>query len=247
MKKVIALLWLLVLCGTAFAADYPEIGVCTGTRVRLREDPGTEGRILGLVEDRRHVFVILGEAWVDGQKWYEIDHPTQEGSAYISGQYVRYGWYYGRPTGEEFVKVRQMFGIFPEKAQALLGKGRKDEFGNLNYPGLVLRYDEEEMLSQVQVEKKGIRLFGIQVGDQLQKLLDLDMSEDARGALEEMIHDFHDIMNSEPEDDEPVDGPEGWSYTNQETGEEVFFGFGLNDKDEPAVEMIIWSCPRGEG
>ena len=246
MKRIVALL-LILWCGTAFAASYPEIGSCTGTRVRLREDPGTEGRILGLVEERRHVFVLLGEVWVDGQIWYEIEHPTQKGTAYISAQYVNYGWYYGRPTGKEFVKVRQMFGIFPEKAEALLGKARKDEFGNLNYPGLVLRYDDESMISQVQVEKRGIELFGIQVGDKVEKLFDLDITDDARGVLEDVIHDLHDIMNSEHDDDEPVEGPEGWGYANPETGEEVFFGFGLNDKDEPAVEMIIWSCPRGEG
>ena len=247
MRKVAALLWLVVLCGTAWGAVYPELGACTGTNVRLREDPGTDGRIVGKVEDRRHVFVLLGEAWVDGQKWYEIELPTQEGTAYISARYVNYGWYYNKPTGKEFVKVRQTFGIFPEKAEALFGKAKRDKFGNLNYDGLILRYDDEDMLHQVQIEKRGYALAGIRVGDPLTKLYDLDMSEDARGILEDVLHDFDDVITSEHDDDEPVDGPEGWGYTNPDTGESIFFQFGTNSKGEAVVDMMIWTSPEGEG
>ena len=247
MKKVIALLMVMLSCGAALAAEFPELGVCTGTNVRLREDPGTDGKIVGKIENKRHVFVLLDEVWVDGQKWYEIEHPTQEGTAFISGRYVNYGWYYGKPTGKEFVKVRQMFGIFPEKAQAIFGPAKRDKFGHLNYPGLILRYDDEDMLFQVQVGKRDYELMGIRIGDKVEKLFDLDITEDARGVLEDVIHDLHDILDTEHDDDEPVDGPEGWGYTNPDTGEEVFFEFGTNSKGEPVISMMLWSCPHGEG
>ena len=247
MKKFAVLLMLVLFCGTAWAASYPELGACTGTNVRLREDPGTDGRIVGKIESRRHVFVILDEAWVDGDKWYEIEHPTQEGTAFISGRYVNYGWYNGKPTGKEFVKVRQMFGIYPEKAQALFGKAKRDEFGNLNYSGLILRYDDEDMIQQVQIEKRNYTLAGIRVGDSVNKLFDLDITDDARGILEDIIHDLNDMMNTEPNDDEPVDGPEGWGYANPDTGESIFFEFTANSKGEPVIGRIIWTAPEGEG
>ena len=249
MKKAIAVLWLMVLCGSAWGASYPELGACTGTNVRLREDPGTDGRIIGKVEDRRHVFVLLGEEWVDGQKWYEIEHPTQKGTAYISARYVNDGWYYNKPTGRDFVKIRQTFGIFPEKAQALFGRAKRDNFGHLNYNGLILRYDDEDMLHQVQIEKRGYALAGIQVGDNLARLYDLDMSEDARSVLEDVIHDFNDIAAGEhnDDDDEPVDGPEGWTYINPDTSEEIFFEFGTNSKGETIINMMTWTSPQGEG
>ena len=47
MKKIIALLWLVLFCGSAYAMQYPELGVCHNDSVRLREDPGTDGRIIG--------------------------------------------------------------------------------------------------------------------------------------------------------------------------------------------------------
>ena len=242
-------MWLFVLCGSAWGASYPELGACTGTNVRLREDPGTDGRIVGKVEDRRHVFVLLGEAWVDGQKWYKIEHPTQKGIAYVAAQYVNYGWYYGHPTGKEFVKIRQTFGIFPEKARALFGPCEEDEFGNLHFEGFILHYDNERMLTHVQIETRAFGFAGIRVGDNLNSLLKLSMPAAARRELEEYIQDFTDIMNGKYEADEDgiIDGPEGWSYENKATGEHVFFGFGLNDDDEPAIDMISWSAPMGQG
>ena len=245
MKRIIAVLFVMLLCTSAFAAEYPELGVCIGDNVRLREDPGTEGKIIGRADTGTR-FVILGEIYADGQKWYEIDHPTKKSSAYIIAKYVNYGWYHGNngviPTGKDFIDVRLTFGIYPEKARALFGKGTKDEFGNLVYSGFSLRYDDEAIpaIHQVQINKRGYAAAGVQVGDTIKKLLRLGMPE-------YIITDLEEIQNSEHDDDEPVDGPEGWTYRNEATEEEIFFQFSINDKGEPIVDMILWTRPVAAG
>lgn len=242
MKRIITVLFVMFLCASAFGAEYPELGVCIGDNVRLREDPGTDGKIIGRADTGTR-FVILGEVYVDGQKWYEIDHPFKKGNAYIIAKHAQYGWYYERSTGEAFVNVRLTFGIYQEKARALFGKGTKDEFGNLVYPAFTLRYDDETTptIQQVQINKRGYALAGVQVGDNIKKLLRLGMPED-------IIKDIEDIQNTEPDDDEPVDGPEGWTYENKETREEIFFQFGFDDDNkETIVDMILWTAPHAEG
>ena len=245
MKKLIVVLWLMILSGCAFGVEYPELGVCIGDNVRLREDPGTDGKIIGRA-DTGTQFVILGETYVDGQKWYEIDHPTKKGSAYIIAKYTNYGWLHGNngviPTGKDFIDVRLTFGIYPDKARALFGKGTKDEFGNLVYSDFTLRYDDEAMpaIHQVQINKRGYAVAGVQVGDTIKNLLRLGMPE-------YIITDIEEIQNSEPDDDEPVDGPEGWTYRNEATEEEIFFQFSINDKGEPIVDMILWTRPVAAG
>ncbi|MBQ7665632.1 MAG: SH3 domain-containing protein [Synergistaceae bacterium] len=248
MKKLIVVLWLMILSGCAFGVEYPELGVCIGDNVRLREDPGTDGKIIGRA-DTGTQFVILGEAYVDGQKWYEIDHPTKKGSAYIVAKYANYGWLHGNngviPTGKDFIDVRLTFGIYPDKARALFGNVKKDEFGNLEYPGLTLRYDDEEegTIHQVQLTKGGIPIAGIQTGDSMKKLLQLGMPEDY---LKDFLNAIEEAKNNTNED-EAVDGPEGWTYRNEATEEEIFFQFSINDKGEPIVDMIIWTRPVAAG
>ena len=248
MKRFFVLLLLVILsCVPAFGAEYPELGVCTGDNVRLREDPGTDGKIIGRA-DTWTQFVILGEIYLDGQKWYEIDLPTEKGTAYIIARYANCGWYYGDygkviPTGKDFIDVRLTFGIYPVKARALFGEGRKDEFGNLVYSGFTLRYDDEKTIQQVEINKRGYALAGVQVGDSMKKLLQLGMPEDY---LKDFLNAIEEAKNNTNED-EPVDGPEGWTYRNEATEEEIFFQFSINDKGEPIVDMILWTRPVAEG
>ena len=249
MKKLIVALLLMILSGCAFGAEYPELGVCTGDNVRLREDPGTDGKIIGRADTGTR-FVILGEIYVDGQKWYEIDLPKEKGTAYIIARYANCGWYYGNygkviPTGKDFVEVRLTFGIYQEKARALFGEGRKDEFGNLVYSGFTLRYDDDPVptIQQVQINKRGYAVAGVQVGDSIKKLLQLGMPEDY---VKDFLKAEEEVKNNTNED-EAIDGPEGWTFKNEDTAEEIFFEFGLNDKEEPIVDMILWTCPNAVG
>lgn len=246
MKRIIAVLFVMLLCASAFGAEYPELGVCIGDNVRLREDPGTDGKIIGRADTGTR-FVILGEVYADGHKWYEIDHPVKKGSAYIIAKYVNYGWLHGNngviPTGKDFIDVRLTFGIYPDKARALFGNGKKDEFGNLVYSGFILRYDDEGTIHQAEITKRGYTVAGVQVGDNMRKLLQLGMPDD-------YLNDFIKIQTenaNNTDDDEPIDGPEGWTYKNEATEEEIFFQFGINDKGEPIVDMIIWTRPVAAG
>ncbi len=247
MKKIVVMLCVLLFCTSAFGAEYPELGVCTGDNVRLREDPGTDGKIIGRADTGTR-FVILSEAYVDGQKWYEIDNPKDKGHAFIIARYVNYGWYHGNngviPTGKDFVEVRLAFGIYQEKARTLLGEGKKDEFGNLVYSGCTLRYDDEAVptIHQAEITKRGYAIAGVQVGDNMRKLLQLGMPED-------YLNDFIEIQKGNAintDDDGVVDGPEGWTYESA-SGESIFFQFGVGQKGESIVDMIIWSRPLGEG
>lgn len=241
MKKLVcSLVILLGLSAVSFGAEYPEIGVCMRDNVRLREDPGTDGKIIGRA-DIGTQFVILDEIYSDGQKWYEIDNPTQEGNAFIIAKYVNYGWYRGNDgainTGKDFAEVRITFGITPEKTRALLGSNPKVHDETLEYPGINLSYDEG-YLSTVELTKKGYAIAGMEVGDPITKLIEMGMPES-------YIKDLEEARNAK-DDDEPVGGPEGWTYESA-SGESIFFQFGGNSKGEFIVDMITWSRPLGEG
>mgnify|MGYP002623873019 CR=1 FL=1 len=236
MRKIIALLWLMLLCGTAWGMNYPEIGVCTGDSVRLRERPGTKSRILGTIDTGRQL-VILGETSSGGQKWYKVDHPAKRGTAYILSSYVN-GWYSNgsTPTGRDFVNVRLTFGITREKARTLFGKPSSTNFGGLQYPGIELMYDDGVNLSYVRVTRKGLPIAGVEVGDMVMKLVEMGMPE-------QYITDLENAGSSNS--DEPEDGPEGWTYESA-TGETIFFDFGVNNTGF-IIEGITWSRSEGVG
>ena len=225
MKKVIALVWLLVLCGAAQAMQYPELGVCIGDNVRLRESAGTKGKVIGRADSGTQ-FIILGEVRANGRKWYRIDHPTKKGSAYIAGEYVQGYYNAGRtPVGEDFAKVRLTFGITPTKTRALLGKPSdiqaEDEFMRYTYSGCDVHY-EADCLNYVHVHKRGYEIAGCKVGDNAMKLVVFGMPDSA------------------PEE------KEGWTFESA-SGEEIFFQFGAGKNGDTIIESMTWTCPNGEG
>ena len=227
-RAVIALVILLALCGASLGMSFPEIGVCNGDGVRLRAKPGTKGKVIGRV-DAGTQFVVLGESLSGGQKWYRIDHPTQEGTAYISAQYVN-GYYNAGElaAGETLAGVRLTLGITPEKTRVLLGKPLKSESGYMEYDGCNLWY-EDGYLRRAEVYKRGYRLGDFQVGDSLRKLMPLGLDEGY-------------TKNPEGDDYEMLDVLEGWTYSN-ETNEEIFFQFD----GKGHIGFMSWYRPVGEG
>ena len=222
MKKLLAVLCVMVFCGSASAMEFPELGVCQGDNVRLRERPGTQGRVIGRA-DMGTRFVILGETKAGGKTWYKIDNPTKAGNAYIAAEYVN-GWYsLGKiATGKDFAEVRLTFGITPEKTRLLLGKPKderaEDEFNDLTYAGCDLSY-EEGYLNYVHVHKRGYAMAGIQVGDKAEKLERLGL---------------------------PDEYGEGYTYRSA-SGEEIFFQFGPGRNGETIIESMTWSTPQAVG
>ena len=242
MKKIIAVLWLMVICGTAQAMNFPELGVCTGDNVRIRASAGTKGKVIDRA-DAGTQFIILGETRANGKKWYRIDLPKKKGSAYIAAEFVA-GWYSeGKiPVGRDFAEVRLNFGITPEKTRLLLGKPieerGQDEFNYLTYRGCDVHFTEQH-LSGVHVHKKGYEIAGCQVGDNAMKLVVFGMPDDELPDLTDEKY-----KNWDAEEDGPI-GPEGWTYESA-SGEAIFFGFEYTG-EEVRIETITWSCPRGEG
>ena len=172
----------------AFAVDYPHEGYCIGNYVRLRDNPGTEDT--EVLEGRLfegNLLIVLDEAYVDGEKWYEIEYPFGEGTAWVFGKYVEI--YEGEvdtiPEYKFIVQVYQHYGTMPEKAKVIFGKPKRDkkkktyyepagqelEFETLEYPDMTLEYVSGR-LRGVEITGRDSNLnFGkIRVGDSVEKL-----------------------------------------------------------------------------
>lgn len=67
--------------------DYPVPGRCIGDGVRLRAEPAAEAEVVGHV-DREDFLYVLSERLVDGETWYEVDHPARPERVWISGRYL---------------------------------------------------------------------------------------------------------------------------------------------------------------
>ena len=131
-----ALLAALVLAGTAQAdpmerfVTFPTLGSVTGNDVRLRDNPGVQGtKVIGKAQEFDHL-VVLSETSLAGDAWYEVEHPTKAGTAWISGQYLM-------PCAPEdqqdspwtrfMTNMNQAFGITPAKARSLFGTPEKED------------------------------------------------------------------------------------------------------------------------
>lgn len=218
--------WLVLFCGTAYAASYPEMGVCTGERVRLRESPSTKGKFLGFVEPDRNRFVVLGEVNADGMKWYKIDHPTKKGTAYIATAYVEI-----TPVGNIFAEVRLTFGVYPEKTRALIGTSLyfdNEDFEDIESQCLrdkerySFTYNDDGIWSARVMKDRKKAIAGIHVGDSVRKLLALGMSES------EIDTD---------DDEERFDVP-SWGFDNNDESERISFSY-----DGGIVTEIYWIRP----
>lgn len=95
MRKVLAVIMLLVMCSAAFGAakfsKFPANGTCTADYVRYRESPDTESMILGRLFKGDRVRVLSQIEAEDGI-WYEIEDPEDdESSVFVFGKYIRAG------------------------------------------------------------------------------------------------------------------------------------------------------------
>lgn len=247
MKKFAVILMVLVLCGSAFAETYPELGICTGENVRLRESPSTKGKIVGAVEPNRKVLLLLGEKRAGGRKWYEVEHPTEEGTAWIAADYVKYGFYDGKSAGRDFVKVRSMFGIYPEKARAILGAGKENNYGGIlqiEYPDVTLVYDGNgkgafaDILSSVHIKSRKFSLCGIRINDRAEKLLKLGMPE---SVLDEIESEWGKPAAPRDPDDETPDSILSWNFESKSTDEYIYFQFAWDEENRKGIiDTIAW-------
>ncbi len=190
MKRVIILAaaCCLSFAGTACGSiDYPTLGTCTGSNVRLRDNPGTNSNIIGKANNGDE-FIVLGERRVNGDIWYAVDHPAEPGTLWISGQYLDLynGDKFESPVFTMSMKIRKDYGIRPEKARELLGQPKRSQCERfffdpaqkilteetLRYDGLTLRYIDG-MLRDVSVTKKGYAFGKLNVGESRQMVIDI--------------------------------------------------------------------------
>ncbi|MBQ3448545.1 MAG: SH3 domain-containing protein [Synergistaceae bacterium] len=187
MKRIILALMLVIMCsGTALSREYPAIGMCTANYVRYRDEPGTDSNILGRIHEYNDV-IVLGEKRHNGEKWYRIENPADEGEAWVSGKYIDIYEFDNVPKSVYAVKVKMMqtFGINPEKARVLLGKPERTktekfyfEPANENLKGETLQYDGCELyyvegsIRSIKVTNSNYGFGDIYVGDSKQMVID---------------------------------------------------------------------------
>lgn len=182
---------------TAWATDHPTLGMCTGNDVRLRNEPSTGkgSKVIGKVNDF-DMLILVGETSVDGETWYEVEHPKQGGTAWIFGKYVETdkGDAVGTLAYDMALRVRMTFGLTPQRARVLLGKAKKEttrkfwsepaaqDFTEtiLEHDGFELRYVEDR-LRHVEV-RSGMMPFGdVRIGDAMHKVEDALGPPSSRG------------------------------------------------------------------
>ena len=231
MRKILVVLCVVIFCGTAYAAKYPEMGICTGAKVRLRESPSSKGKIIGLVKPDRNRFVVLGEVRSGGQKWYKIDHPTKKGTAYVAADYVEI-----TPVGNVFAEVRLTFGVYPEKTRAIFGRPSwKIQQGWNGSQALEIKdsyafnYNEDGIWSAVIFYYGEKAIAGIRTGDKPEKLLALGMP------ASELDMEYGE------EDDDLLEG--SWEMTNEDTGEKITFMFSGKSKEDSKIDYLEFHRP----
>ena len=188
-SKFLPALLLAVLISTAAHADrapvfetFPTLGGCTGNGVRLREDPNTDSEILGKLNAGETV-VVLDKFITDGETWYEVDHPSEPGSAFVFGKYLEALYtenHQAAPLHKLVMNLYLTFGITPEKALKLSGKPKSREdkkIGSDGFERVRMEFDSFSLeyvagtLTGVHVEK-GKKTFGeIKIGDSAEKVM----------------------------------------------------------------------------
>ena len=185
---------LIVGSGRSLAAEYPILAQCTGESVRLREDPSTNAKIVGKMDTGP--LYVLDETAVEGEVWYEVDHPTQKGTAWIFGKYVDIDYYLEgvTPAIRLAWQVRITFGETLEKAHALFGKPQKQnktmtwiEGAGQKLPDITLTWPTHTAqyvdggLTMVRVTKGSLPFGSFRIGDSTSNVRDLlgEPSEDS--------------------------------------------------------------------
>ena len=165
--------------------DYPTLGECTGNDVRIRSKPNTNAKILGKLNEYDRV-IVLGKVKSGKDTWYEIEHPTEKGKAYVFGKYLvpAYRQEYQRsPQAKMWINMQMTYGQKPEKISALLGNPRKNTRNNVYGISFVTcEYGDYRVLYVDNTEyvkgylkgidvKRGSTPFGnIHIGDSTRKL-----------------------------------------------------------------------------
>ncbi|MBR2208025.1 MAG: SH3 domain-containing protein [Synergistaceae bacterium] len=189
MKKVITLTFILFTLMTSAAwagfVDYPTLAWCNAESVRLREAPNTKSKILGKLSEWDFL-IVLSDTRVNGQLWYEVDHPTKKGHAYILGKYLTPCFVeecQRKTLTKLMMNIELTYGHNVEKTIALLGEpkkriSKKSEYSDyqrvtLDYGDYSVSYIDNDLLVEVDVNRGDMPFGNFVIGDSEQKLLSL--------------------------------------------------------------------------
>ena len=180
MRKFLAIL-IAFIFGTIspiFSAErfmtFPALGKCNGTYVRYRDNPDTEGEILGRLNKPERV-IVLGQTANDGEIWYEIEDPHTDGTAFVFGKYIEP--VYGETTqqGEAYrmmVGIIQAYGITPERAKLYNG------------PKVQAEYKEGFFPVKFEARNEGCTFGDVRIGDDTERLREFLGEPDTMSASE---------------------------------------------------------------
>ena len=166
MRKVCVILLAVLMFCTACEArarfvTFPAVGMCTGTYVRYRMDPGTDGEPFDGRLNTGDRVIVIGQTAVKGQVWYEIDNPEGEYTAFVFGKYIE-------PMYTEESQRMPMIQTITEILQTY-GSNRKR--GSLYHGPKVKRtYTKDGELYEVDAREEGCYFGEITIGDSTRKL-----------------------------------------------------------------------------
>ena len=179
MRKVCVILLAVLMFCTACEArarfvTFPAVGLCTGTYVRYRMDPGTDAEAFNGRLNTGDPVIVIGQTAVNGQVWYEIDNPEGEYTAFVFGKYIE-------PMYTEESQRMPMIQVITEILQNYGITRKRSEL--YNGPKVRRQYTKDGVLCVVDAQEEGCYFGEITIGDDTRKLRrvlgDPDMEDDS--------------------------------------------------------------------
>ena len=139
--------------------SFPAIGVCTGTYVRYRDNPDTDGEIRGRLNAPERV-IVFSQTVTDGDIWYEIGDPHGQDSAFVFGKYIRPMF---SETSQQSELCKFVFSI-------MMNYGLTEESDYYEGPQVSRKYDSAGGLVRVEAWREGCSFGVVNIGDESGKI-----------------------------------------------------------------------------
>lgn len=168
MRKIFTALIAAVICMSSPAMSserfisFPAIGICTGTYVRYRDNPDTDGEILGRLNAPERV-IVFGQTVTDGEIWYEIGNPQGQDSAFVFGKYIRPMF---NETSQQSELCKFIFSI-------MMNYGLTEGSDYYEGPQVSRKYDSAGGLVRVEAWRKGCSFGDVNIGDESGKVREI--------------------------------------------------------------------------
>ncbi|MBQ7067582.1 MAG: hypothetical protein IJM82_00275 [Synergistaceae bacterium] len=165
---------------TAFAINYPCVGYCYGNFVNLVDNPDiNNSNVIGSINEGE-MLIILDEAETDFGKFYKIENPFNEGTAWIHGNEIELEDEHFSKSGNYgfVIQVFQNFGLYPDKTKSIFGEPFRDLHDEIidektfEYPDFRIIF-VNDFLSRIEITGNKFNFGGVQVGNSIKQLYDV--------------------------------------------------------------------------